>query len=248
MAVSSIVEVERACSILFGSHVRASLDFIKYLQPSGLKAAYRKKAFETHPDRACAVGEDRDKMAALFLEATLAYHHLLPIIKSNGSPLFRNTIDLNKPRPKEANKGRTQASGADHFYTGTLPRRKLLIGQVLYYSSMISWKALIDAIVWQRGLRPSLGQLAHKWKKLSHNEIQVILSGKQLGEKFGECAIRSGYLTRFEVMALIGFQVRLQRPIGEYFLRQNILGPRDMERMLRAQQAHNRRISPKNRF
>lgn len=248
MAVLSMTEANRACGILFGPRIKASPDFFKYLQPSGLKAAYRKRALETHPDRASILGEDRGKMAELFREATLAYHDLLSIIEHNGSLLSRRATDVNTPRPGERSKGRTRAPGADHFYTGGLPRRTLLIGQVLYYSGVISWNTLIDAIVWQRRQRPLIGQLARRWRKLSDTEIQVILMERHLGEKFGECAIRSGYLTRFEVMALIGGQGRLQRPIGEYFLRQNILGPRDMERMLRRQQAHNRRNSPKNRF
>jgi len=40
----------RSCEILFGSHLKISWEFLEYLQVSGLKGAYRKRAMETHPD------------------------------------------------------------------------------------------------------------------------------------------------------------------------------------------------------
>ena len=42
----------RACRVIFGSDVQVSADFLAYLQPSGLRDAYRRAALETHPDRA----------------------------------------------------------------------------------------------------------------------------------------------------------------------------------------------------
>ncbi|MCF8082675.1 MAG: J domain-containing protein [Deltaproteobacteria bacterium] len=248
MTVVSMTEANKACSILFGPQVKASLDFFTYLQPSGLKSAYRKKALETHPDRAGAVGEDRAVMTKRFLEATVAYQNLLPIIESNGAVLSPRPMYGSKGWERRPKKKTGPAARTDHVYAGDLPKRSLLIGQFLYYSGVISWKTLIDAIVWQRGQRPLIGQLARDWRKLSEHEIQIILMRRRLGEKFGECAIRAGYLTRFEVMALLGAQSRRQRPIGEYFLRQNILGTREMEHMLRRQQSHNRRVAAKSRF
>ena len=41
----------RSLEILFGPGLKASADFLEYLQLSGLKSAYRKRAMETHPDR-----------------------------------------------------------------------------------------------------------------------------------------------------------------------------------------------------
>ncbi len=244
MTVLTMEEASRACGILFGPEVKPSLDFFKYLQPSGLKAAYRKKALETHPDRAGSVGEDADKMAALFMEATSAYHHLLPVILSNGAMLSGGRVASNqKPESGYASRSAHQKERSDHFYKGGVPRRNLLIGQFLYYSGIISWKTLIDAIVWQRRQRPLIGQIALKWNKLSERDIQRILMRRRLGEKFGECAARTGFLTRFEVLTLLGLQSRRQCLIGEYFLRQNLLHVHEMEKMVQKQQVHNRRIS-----
>lgn len=40
----------QSCEVLFGSQLIISREFLEYLQPSGLKGAYRKRAMETHPD------------------------------------------------------------------------------------------------------------------------------------------------------------------------------------------------------
>ena len=248
MPVLTMTEASKACAILFGPQITPSLEFFKYLQPSGLKAAYRKKALETHPDRAGAIGEDAAKMTELFLEATCAYQSLLPLITNNGAVISSRPVDSNKKREyATARKGRHRGA-SDHFYTGSIPKRSLLIGQFLYYTGIISWKTLIDAVVWQREQRPMIGQIALKWKKLSERQIQMVLMARRLGEKFGECAAREGYLTRFEVMALLGRQSRLQCPIGQYFLRQNLLQDQDLNHMVERQQIHNRRIACRGRL
>ncbi len=242
MTVLSMAEVSKACGILFGPQVEVSLDFLKYLQPSGLKSAYRKKALETHPDRAKAIGEDEAKMAELFRETTLAYNHLTSVIKNNGTILLGNDVGLRKKREESTERKHYQTGFSDRLYTGDIPKRHLLIGQFLYYSGIISWKTLIDAMVWQKRQRLVIGQIALKWRKLSEHEIQKILMDRNFGERFGESAVRTGYLTRFEVMTLLGTQRRLQSLFGEYFVKQGILSDRDMGNMVARQLVHNRSI------
>ena len=43
-------ELFKACNILFGSEIDTNMDFLYYIQTNGIKSAYRKKAFQTHPD------------------------------------------------------------------------------------------------------------------------------------------------------------------------------------------------------
>ena len=104
MTVLSMTEVSKACGILFGPQVEVSLDFLKYLEPSGLKSAYRKKALETHPDRARIIGKDETKMTELFRETTFAYNKLISVIKSNGKILLRNRVGL-RQKGKRAVRG-----------------------------------------------------------------------------------------------------------------------------------------------
>ena len=42
-------EVFRACRTLFGPELCLSHDFLNYLQPDGVRSAYRKRAKSVHP-------------------------------------------------------------------------------------------------------------------------------------------------------------------------------------------------------
>ncbi len=229
-------EIFNACRVLFGPNVFVSIDFLKYLQPEGLKTAFRKKVLETHPDRAKVVGiDDADIMNERFREVVHAYEKLSPLIEAEKRYILRRgCIKTNLWR--EAKK-----ENVDHFYEGVFPKRKLLIGQFLYYSGVISWRTLIKAIIWQRRQRPSIGQIALDWDLLSSYEIRRILATRDFGEKFGECALRKGYITSYNLMALLGKQRILQPPIGEHFVERNILSSMELERMVEKLQNHNRK-------
>ncbi len=47
----------QACQVIFGDELSISREFLEYVQMSGVKSAYRKRAKETHPDR--LVGEGK---------------------------------------------------------------------------------------------------------------------------------------------------------------------------------------------
>lgn len=49
-AVVAEHELFASCRVLFGAELDISRNFLEYLQRSGIKSAYRKKALETHPD------------------------------------------------------------------------------------------------------------------------------------------------------------------------------------------------------
>jgi hypothetical protein len=223
-------EVSKACRVLFGPEIEVSVDFLKYLQPEGLRSAYRKKALETHPDRSNAIQKNERHMNDRFIEATSAYHKLRPLV---GGQL-----------PFQPEKRRRENFSAP-VSPKNIPKRKLLIGQFLYYSGLISWQTLIDAIVWQRKKRPRIGDIALDWRMLNKMDVQRILQWKGLNEKFGERAISLGYLNRFELMALLGKQRNLKYPIGEYFVRHKILHVADMEFMVERHQTHNKKIAHK---
>ena len=242
MIALSIPEVFDACGLLFGSKVEISLDFLKYLEPSGLRSAYRKKAFETHPDRAKALGRDEAKMVERFREATLAYERLIPIVNNKGAVPLRGKSGVEKNNKKTNARRQEKRDFSELFYAKEIPKRELLVGQFLYYSGLISWRTLIEAITWQRRQRPLIGQIALKWEMISRNEIQRILMWRTLRGKFGERAIRLGYLSRFQLMALLGKQNNLQCPIGEFFVNEGILRFQDMEVMVERQKIHNRDV------
>lgn len=243
--IPTVAEVFEACSVLFGHDTKFSIDFLKYLQPSGVKAAYWKKAKETHPDMAITLGSNPDDLNLQFKEVNLAYELLNTAIKEGDQLLLRKkTTPKNKPKPDFRSKPKPQADKTrsnDHFYNGMIPRRELLIGQYLYYSGIISWRTLIDSIIWQRRNRPMLGKLASDWNILTNQEIQQVLNQRKFNEKFGEAAIRSGLFTPSQLMTLLGRQRRLQKPIGAFYIQKYLLHTRELERIVREQRQHNRK-------
>ena len=114
----------------------------------------------------------------------------------------------------------TRKSPSDRFYSGNVPKRELLIGQFLYYSGLISWKTLFDAVYWQRKRHPVIGKRALDWGILSPDNIKRILTERNYKEQFGDYAIRNELISHFKHLAIVGRQKKLQPPIGEHFIKQ----------------------------
>ena len=231
--------IARDYYLLFGLNTWNPIDLLKKLPPSELKAAYRKKALETHPDRAKSLGKVTSEMDKRFRKVTTAYERLSSFVQGDKEPVLNNGMSTQKYNYKTTSRQKSKKKTLDHFYKGYIPKRKLLIGQFLYYSGIISWNTLFKAILWQRRQRPLIGQIALDWGILSTNDITRILAERSHKEYFGECARRKGYITHFEFLALIGKQHKLQLPIGEYFIKQGILSTKGMDRMIERRRIHN---------
>jgi hypothetical protein len=260
-------ELFQACETIFGSGVIVSSDFLEYLQPIGIKTAYRKRALETHPDRAKVLGSFARDLNTEFIDVRQAYEKLLLFVetkneRNESAPLFNNFRTQQKYSYQTSGRSshkntRHQKAGqkkssydqrtshkknknqSDHFYGGSIPKGNLMLGQFLYYSGLISWRTLIDAICWQRLQRPQIGQIAISWGLITCQDVIRILTIRSFNEKFGECALRIGYISNFEHFALIGRQRQLQRPFGEYFIERGILTPADIMNIAGKQQLHN---------
>ena len=264
-------ELFEACETIFGPEVNVSIEFLEYLQPIGIKTAYRKRALETHPDRAKALGSFARDLNTKFIDVQQAYEKLLLFVEANnGGTVSASSFNDFQTRQEPSyqssekssytssyqntwqHKGRQKKSPhdtkytskkhkshPDHFYTGSFPDGSLMIGQFLYYSGLISWRTLIEAICWQRRQRPQIGQIAIAWGLISSRDVIRILTVRTLSEKFGECALRAGYISNFELLALVGKQRKLQRPLGEYFITSGILSATDIMNMANKQQLHN---------
>ncbi|MEI6127562.1 MAG: J domain-containing protein, partial [Pseudomonadota bacterium] len=78
------VELYNACRTIFGPEVSISIEFLNYLQPVGLKTAYRKRALETHPDRAKTLGFFARDLHEEFKNVRLAYEKLLIFVETKN--------------------------------------------------------------------------------------------------------------------------------------------------------------------
>lgn len=244
LPIISKADIFKAYNLLFGPDAEISAGFLRHLQPSLLKAAYKKKALETHPDRSKALGEVEAEMNGRFIQVTLAYEKLNSVMRGDRIPVLTAEIGNQRRSKNRTGRPNKEKSLSDHFYKGCPPKYKLLIGQFLYYSGIISWRTLIEAITWQKRQRPPIGQIALKWGILSSYDIKRILTERSMEQsykkKFGEYAWRRGYITSFELMAILGKQRRLQPPIGQYFIEQGILCVREIENMVEKLWIHNR--------
>lgn len=254
--VSAQTDLFNACSALFGNDATVSADFLKYLKVPGLRVAYRKRAFETHPDRTTTLAESASSLEQPFKEVTLAYERLSTFIekpwkyslwnyafqrtvKPDSSGRNRKTHDQISP----GNNSRHSRSHGlrEHFWQGNLPKTKLFLGRFLYYSRIISMRSLIEAIVWQKRQRPIVGSIAVQWERLTQDDICSILTMRDPGEKFCECALRCSYISPYQQSLILVRQQMLQPRIGSYFINQNIVTPQEMEYIVDRLRLHNRK-------
>lgn len=81
--VAAEQELYRACRIIFGSDLTVSREFLEYIQFSGVKSAFRKKAMETHPDRLTGHDELAIKRSArMFHSVQQAYEKLMQYLEA----------------------------------------------------------------------------------------------------------------------------------------------------------------------
>jgi len=260
-------ELFRACEIIFGPGLDISREFLDYLQPDGIKSAYRKRAMETHPDRIIHLEGGQTLLRQhhdLFHSVQEAYENLTTFLtaRENGyrlPPAIRPKAAANRPaRPRPAQPARKAKPEAgstrgydrtcgrpfvfwdtDSLYQGELPNRRLLLGHFLYYSGLINWKTIIQALIWQRNERPRLGEIGRRFGLLSEADITSILRTRRILQPFGQAALELGLLNQAQIQLLVAHQKRIQKKFGEFFLEKQILSPHELQRHLARYQEHN---------
>jgi hypothetical protein len=215
--------ISRACRLLMICEPRLAGPDDQRAWRDSLQRAFRKRALETHPDRAASLGRSAVELEEEFKAVQHAFHML------RG---FRPRLEVPRPRPRPQPGPRPEpvvASPVDHRYRGAIPARQLRLAELLYYSGKISWRAMIGALVWQRRQRPPIGRIAVDWGFLTEREVAQLLRerlAEHSHELFGEYAFRRARLSSFQLAALLGRQRLLQRPIGEYFVEEGLLDER----------------------
>ncbi|MFA6498797.1 MAG: DnaJ domain-containing protein [Desulfurivibrionaceae bacterium] len=274
--VAAEKELFRSCEIIFGPELTISREFLDYLQLSGIKSAYRKRAMETHPDRAARENDCVQRQHhELFHSVQEAYEKLITFLdaKEKGYclPLPARPAQPRTPphRPQQARPNQspagprqqpragTQTKGdfrnnirqpsvfwdTESLYQGPLPNRRLLLGHFLYYSGLINWRTIIQALIWQRTERPRLGEIGQRFGLLNDADVVQILRNRPTLQPFGQTAIDLGLLSQPQLQMLVAHQKRLQKKFGEFFLEKRILEPNELRTLLQQYQEHNANIS-----
>lgn len=241
----SEAEVFRACRTLFGPELRLNRDFLHYLQPSGVRTAFRQKAKQTHPDRfAVASSHVREKQHRLFQDLNQAHETVLNFLKQREALLashsFRSrpasSYSAQPPQQRRRHDGPPQG----RYYRGPMPSRPLQFGLYIYYLGLVPFSAIISAIAWQRRQRPILGEIARRWGWLDDQQIKQILAYRNGGSKFGERAEQLGLLSSLQVRAILLHQRSRQQQMGHYFVEQGFFDEETLNRLLEQLAEHNR--------
>jgi hypothetical protein len=91
-----------------------------------------------------------------------------------------------------------------------------------------------------------VGRIAVDFGFLDRSEVAEILERRRndgMGrEPFGEFAVRHGYLTPFQLLAMLGQQLRLQQPIGQFFVERGLLDADEIDLVRRGVLRHNSRF------
>jgi hypothetical protein len=239
-------EIVQACRTIFGKNINISRDFLYYMQPSGARSAYRKRAKENHPD---LFTNDpvhvQQKQTALFRDILHAYDTITLFFKQRDQGACDRSPHVHQTRPKPENgkpaHHKTSAGRKTNnaYYSGMIPNRILQIGQYLYYRGKISFGSMIDAVVWQRKQRPSIGEIAVQWGLLEAADLGTIMKACDRPRFFGEKAVELGLLTTFQVNTILLYQRSQQMRLGDYFVQHTIVATEEMEQLVQDLTEHN---------
>lgn len=222
-----------ACNILFGPRFKFYPNTLDYIQLSGIKSAYKEKSKLYHPDRSYAVGIDAEILAEYFKELNKAYNVLVNYKKIK---VKKNNTEI-KPHFK------TKSSVKYNFYyKGVMPKRELRFGEFLYYSRKICWNDLIASIVKQYIYRGKIGRICIELEYINEVTLVKIIKQKKEDEKFGECALRLGYLSIYQLNIALNKQKSKKYPIGRYFIDNKIISTEDLKILLQENRKYNNKI------
>lgn len=235
-------EIFAACRVLFGPDIHLSHEFLNYLQASGARSAYRRRAKELHPDLVTDADEMmRKEHTRLFRQLAEAFDLVTGFLESRAVPpsaAAKSAPGGQRPQSQEKSSQRKDRSG---YFRGGVPARPMQIGLYLYYSGAIFYRELMEALLWQRRQRPSIGNIARHWGWLTTDDVKNILRGNPFG-RFGDRAVAMELLTPVRVKALLNFQRYRQQRLGDYFLERRILTAATLEHLAAELAEHNRRF------
>lgn len=246
-----------ACRLLFpGAQVQEG--FLHQLHQHNVKTAYRGLAKEYHPDS--RIGKaDTARHTDIFRRVTSAYELLSGFIRERDSLAVQPTL---RPQPRshsQYQRSYTQPGNRayrprphvaknvrlanEQYYNGQLPTIPLKFGLYLYYRSVVSYQAVVRAIIWQRDMRPPFGELACAWGWLDPFFISVIRSATDIPGSFGERAIHLGLMSESQVKVILMHQKTMQLPVGRYFVDKGLMSEFELRKYLREHSQHNRVVA-----
>lgn len=241
----SNLQLCEACRVLFPNAL-IHQEFLQKLRLQSVKRSFRELAKKHHPD---CLTEQRDAPldAGLFRKANQSYQLLCTYIRDRDQAAVAKPHVARpaaphdpraKPQPGERVFRRRPRSikparnPEDVYYEGPLPTFRVKLGLFLYYKGSVPYSAVVKALIWQRDMRPPIGDLAVAWGWLEPRFVSVIRSATELTGSFGEKAVELGLLTRSQVGVLLLHQRLMQAHIGRYFVAKGYLTEKELGKYL----------------
>lgn len=192
----SLAELKTACDLLFGVGIVAPHELRKKATPAVLKAIYRRRVREVHPDRATSLGVSstvlHDRFTAMQRAFELVQRVLVDGVQIADEP----------------------------------PPARFRFAEYLVRTGRISRDTMVEAVRWQRRQRPSVGRLAVEAGFLTDEQVWEVLHERRraqaFSERFVEFAARRGYLSQSQAQTVVRKQEKMHRRIGEYFIEQRL--------------------------
>ncbi|MGD9947296.1 MAG: J domain-containing protein [Desulfobulbus sp.] len=245
----------QACRLLFGDEVIIGEGFLDYLQPGGLKNAFRQQARQTHPDsrhpsahgnvEAFHAVQQAFQVLTSYLEQRdcIARVPAAPMPPPVGPhvPDFHPTLKTISPIILDSPyRPRSSQTSIDRLYEGTLPERTLLFGHFLYYSGLTTWRTITSILVQQQRDRPRFGELGTRFGMLRPEDIPRILGTQTSRRPFGEVAVALGLLSEQQLANLLRQQKRQQKKFGAILVEKELITLRELTLLLTLFRRHNR--------
>lgn len=212
-AVVAEHELFASCRVLFGAELDITRNFLEYLQRSGIKSAYRKKALETHPDILASQSDQSDNAGAasvdLFRRVQQSYENLTAYLdaRDNGFrfPPPRPNIQAasRKPQPAPRPEQRWSTSGGasrtrpNPDQPGGFARPKVRpasawpASEAKVHSAIPCRKLLFGHYLYYMGIT--------NW----HTIIKALVWQRTGRPRLGEIGRRFGWLTEQDILAIL---------------------------------------------
>ena len=238
MSRDAKLEPSTAWKILFENEtVPRDLRESRYLDNRTLKQAYRRCVFGTHPDRAEVLGASRDILEKRLVVVNKAYRVLAGHVQHG--PVDTKLWRCGHQQPQtEASKVEPLSRGGARS-SKEIPYRRLPLGRFMYYSGLISWNVLVDALAWQAEHRPLFGQLAVELGYMNRGELEGLVATEIGDGRIGERAMASGLLSVEAIRAVMAHQRAHQEPLGEFFVKRGYFSRMELGQLLANHRRHN---------
>lgn len=250
-------ELYQACQVIFGPELDISREFLEYLQLSGVKSAYRKRAMETHPDRGAAVEGLllSQPSVELFHNVQQAYENLVNYLKAreNGFRLlstvtaadWRNRHSWSRPRPRPrpkpaADPGRERAQARREQPRQQGARRETGRDRSGPFTTFWKVEEFYSGPLPNRRLL--LGHfLYYSGVATWHSIVHALIWQRANRPRIGEMGRRFGMLNEDEIKIILRRKELLQ-PFGASALALGLLTDRELGFLVQAQKRAQKKI------